>query len=147
MSKCSFCGKSQKEVGKLIAGPGGVYICNECVKLCDDIIEEVLVNTPSGAETPASPPSDDRRRSVRGAAGSDRTSSPAPICLGAGRRAGLDRRPGNRHLGGSIGVDGGSRVCQHRPSFGMTGELQRGAAPTPPARPASRGPYRAGRRG
>ena len=64
VSKCSFCGKSQKEVGKLIAGPGGVYICNECVKLCDDIIEEVLVNTPSGAETPASPPSDDRRRSV-----------------------------------------------------------------------------------
>ena len=61
-SKCSFCGKSQKEVGKLIAGPGGVYICNECVKLCNDIIEEVLVNTPSGAETPASPPSDDRRR-------------------------------------------------------------------------------------
>ncbi len=62
VSKCSFCGKSQKEVGKLIAGPGGVYICNECVKLCNDIIEEVLVNTPSGAETPASPPSDDRRR-------------------------------------------------------------------------------------
>jgi len=35
--KCSFCGKSQKQVKKLIAGPG-VYICNECVGLCDDIL-------------------------------------------------------------------------------------------------------------
>jgi hypothetical protein len=62
VSKCSFCGKSQNEVGNLIAGPGGVYICNECVKLCNDIIEDVLVNTPSGAETHASPPGDDKRR-------------------------------------------------------------------------------------
>jgi hypothetical protein len=59
--KCSFCGKSQKEVGKLIAGPGGVYICNECVKLCDDIIEEEVVDRPSGAEALALPPSDDTR--------------------------------------------------------------------------------------
>ena len=36
---CSFCGKSQKEVKKLIAGPG-VYICDECIELCTDIIEE-----------------------------------------------------------------------------------------------------------
>ena len=36
---CSFCGKSQDEVNKLIAGPS-VYICNECVDLCNDIIEE-----------------------------------------------------------------------------------------------------------
>jgi len=62
VSKCSFCGKSQKELGTLIAGPGGVYICNECVKLCNGIIEEVLVNTPRGAETPPSPPIDDRGR-------------------------------------------------------------------------------------
>ena len=34
---CSFCGKSQDEVKKLIAGPS-VYICNECVDLCNDII-------------------------------------------------------------------------------------------------------------
>ncbi|MGH9130309.1 MAG: ATP-dependent Clp protease ATP-binding subunit ClpX [Acidimicrobiales bacterium] len=37
--KCSFCGKSQKQVKKLIAGPG-VYICDECIDLCNDIIEE-----------------------------------------------------------------------------------------------------------
>ena len=37
--KCSFCGKSQKQVKKLIAGPG-VYICDECIGLCNEIIEE-----------------------------------------------------------------------------------------------------------
>ncbi len=37
--KCSFCGKSQKQVKKLIAGPG-VYICDECIDLCNEIIEE-----------------------------------------------------------------------------------------------------------
>ena len=36
---CSFCGKSQGEVKKLIAGPG-VYICDECIELCNDIIAE-----------------------------------------------------------------------------------------------------------
>jgi ATP-dependent Clp protease ATP-binding subunit ClpX len=39
--KCSFCGKSQKQVRKLIAGPG-VYICDECIELCNEIIEEEL---------------------------------------------------------------------------------------------------------
>ena len=37
--KCSFCGKSQKQVRKLIAGPS-VYICNECINLCNDILDE-----------------------------------------------------------------------------------------------------------
>ncbi|OKL54518.1 ATP-dependent protease ATP-binding subunit ClpX [Bowdeniella nasicola] len=46
--KCSFCAKSQKQVRKLIGGPG-VYICDECVELCVEIIEEELV-----AETPKS---------------------------------------------------------------------------------------------
>ncbi len=43
--KCSFCGKSQKQVKKLIAGPG-VYICDECIDLCNEIIEEELADTP-----------------------------------------------------------------------------------------------------
>ncbi len=38
--KCSFCGKRQEDVQKLIAGPGSVYICNECVDLCREIIDE-----------------------------------------------------------------------------------------------------------
>jgi len=42
--KCSFCGKSQKQVKKLIAGPG-VYICDECIELCNEIIEEELTET------------------------------------------------------------------------------------------------------
>lgn len=40
--RCSFCNKSQKQVRKLIAGPGGVYICDECIDICSDIIEEEL---------------------------------------------------------------------------------------------------------
>ena len=42
--KCSFCGKSQKQVKKLIAGPG-VYICDECIDLCNDIIAEELAES------------------------------------------------------------------------------------------------------
>ena len=48
--KCSFCGKSQKQVKKLIAGPG-VYICDECIDLCNEIIEEELNETPRSAST------------------------------------------------------------------------------------------------
>lgn len=42
--KCNFCGKSQKQVKKLIAGPG-VYICDECIGLCNEIIEEEFPET------------------------------------------------------------------------------------------------------
>ena len=40
--RCSFCNKSQNQVKKLIAGPAGVYICDECVDICDEILEEEL---------------------------------------------------------------------------------------------------------
>jgi ATP-dependent Clp protease ATP-binding subunit ClpX len=50
--KCSFCGKSQKQVQQLIAGPG-VYICDECVELCNEIIEERMAE----AATASSPTS------------------------------------------------------------------------------------------
>ena len=46
--KCSFCGKAQDQVRKLVAGPG-VYICDECIELCNEIIEEEF----SGEEEPA----------------------------------------------------------------------------------------------
>jgi ATP-dependent Clp protease ATP-binding subunit ClpX len=46
--KCSFCGKSQKQVKKLIAGPG-VYICDECIDLCNEIIEEELNDSPESS--------------------------------------------------------------------------------------------------
>ena len=48
--KCSFCGKSQKQVKKLIAGPG-VYICDECIDLCNEIIDEELSEIVEGEST------------------------------------------------------------------------------------------------
>ena len=38
--RCSFCGKTEKQVRKLIAGPTGVYICDECTELCEEILAE-----------------------------------------------------------------------------------------------------------
>ncbi len=51
--KCSFCGKSQEQVRKLIAGPG-VYICDECVELCNEILDEELMDTAGPMSPPAS---------------------------------------------------------------------------------------------
>ncbi len=57
---CSFCGKSQKEVKKLIAGPT-VYICDECIALCNDIIaEEVEKDEPHGGSDPIPKPAEIR---------------------------------------------------------------------------------------
>ena len=47
---CSFCGKSQRQVKKLIAGPG-VYICDECIDLCNEIIDEELAAPRSSIST------------------------------------------------------------------------------------------------
>jgi ATP-dependent Clp protease ATP-binding subunit ClpX len=49
--KCSFCGKSQEQVRKLIAGPG-VYICDECVDLCNEILDEELFDSSSATPQP-----------------------------------------------------------------------------------------------
>src|SRR5438876_6489830 len=43
---CSFCGKNQDQVRRLIAGPGAVYICDECVELCREIIDEEASSSP-----------------------------------------------------------------------------------------------------
>ena len=51
---CSFCGKSQRQVKKLIAGPG-VYICDECIDLCNEIIDEEAVQAPSSLESETLP--------------------------------------------------------------------------------------------
>ncbi|MBR5468658.1 MAG: ATP-dependent Clp protease ATP-binding subunit ClpX [Firmicutes bacterium] len=54
MLRCSFCGKPQEQVKKLIAGPGEVFICDECVKLCSDIIYEEVreLELPEGGRLP-----------------------------------------------------------------------------------------------
>ncbi|XLQ11350.1 MAG: ATP-dependent protease ATP-binding subunit ClpX [cyanobacterium endosymbiont of Epithemia adnata isolate EadnSB Bon19] len=65
--KCSFCGKSQEQVRKLIAGPG-VYICDECVELCNEILDEELMDTPTAAVSAGSlraEESQPKRRSSR----------------------------------------------------------------------------------
>ncbi len=49
--RCSFCGKGQEEVRRLIAGPGSVYICDECVELCREIIDEEETPTPRPERT------------------------------------------------------------------------------------------------
>ena len=52
MIKCSFCARGQDEVSKLVAGPSSVYICSECIKLCNDILEgELLEETTEGLES------------------------------------------------------------------------------------------------
>lgn len=62
--KCSFCGKSQEQVRKLIAGPG-VYICDECVDLCNEILDEELLDTSNAASAAqkSEPPEKRRTRS------------------------------------------------------------------------------------
>jgi ATP-dependent Clp protease ATP-binding subunit ClpX len=62
--KCSFCGKSQEQVRKLIAGPG-VYICDECVELCNEILDEELMEegTPLSSPTARAETKPARKRS------------------------------------------------------------------------------------
>jgi len=50
--RCSFCGKLQEQVKKLIAGPRGVYICDECVALCREIIDEEFSRPPRPEPAP-----------------------------------------------------------------------------------------------
>lgn len=50
---CDFCGKSQNEIKKLIDG-GGIYICNECVVICNEILEEEKVDTVANEQSDSS---------------------------------------------------------------------------------------------
>jgi ATP-dependent Clp protease ATP-binding subunit ClpX len=68
--KCSFCGKSQDQVRKLIAGPG-VYICDECIDLCNEILDEELVDGQGHGARHAPEPN-------RGKAPAKKTAKPAP---------------------------------------------------------------------
>lgn len=63
--RCSFCGKTQEQVERLIAGPGGVYICDDCVDLCNEIVQEgrdqrkaQMATRPPSPGEPTSPPAD-----------------------------------------------------------------------------------------
>lgn len=63
--KCSFCGKSQEQVRKLIAGPG-VYICDECVELCNEILEEELMESRQKKPSPSSGQSNTEKKQKGG---------------------------------------------------------------------------------
>ena len=69
--KCSFCGKSQDQVRKLIAGPG-VYICDECIDLCNEILDEELVEGHGGAGAGR------QAQEAKGKAPAKKASKPAP---------------------------------------------------------------------
>ncbi|QNI75083.1 ATP-dependent protease ATP-binding subunit ClpX [Synechococcus sp. MVIR-18-1] len=69
--KCSFCGKSQEQVRKLIAGPG-VYICDECIDLCNEILDEELIDAQGNPRHGAEP----SKKTAVG--GTRKTSKPAP---------------------------------------------------------------------
>jgi ATP-dependent Clp protease ATP-binding subunit ClpX len=60
MIKCSFCARGQDEVAKLVAGPSSVYICSECIKLCNDILEGELLD-----ETSLAPPQFPKPQEIR----------------------------------------------------------------------------------
>ncbi|MGF1490905.1 MAG: ATP-dependent protease ATP-binding subunit ClpX [Microcoleaceae cyanobacterium] len=79
--KCSFCGKSQEQVRKLIAGPG-VYICDECVELCNEILDEELFDSsssqPATAPRPQPTPAA-KRRSRPGRPGLSQVPKPREI--------------------------------------------------------------------
>ncbi|MFN9637297.1 MAG: ATP-dependent protease ATP-binding subunit ClpX [Synechococcaceae cyanobacterium] len=69
--KCSFCGKSQEQVRKLIAGPG-VYICDECIDLCNEILDEELVEGHGNGQGQRQAPEQSRRQNPK------KSSKPAP---------------------------------------------------------------------
>lgn len=53
--RCSFCGKTQDQVRKLIAGSNNVFICDECIELCGEILAEELEEEENQVEEPVSP--------------------------------------------------------------------------------------------
>lgn len=57
--RCSFCGKTQNQVRKLIAGPNGVYICDECVDVCSEIIDEELEKDEEAGREPEEAPEEE----------------------------------------------------------------------------------------
>ncbi len=75
--KCSFCGKSQEQVRKLIAGPG-VYICDECVDLCNEILDEELFDSSAVPAATAVPPKQETTTKRRANSGKSLSLSQIP---------------------------------------------------------------------
>jgi ClpX C4-type zinc finger len=56
MARCSFCGRHTSEVRRMVAGPGAAYICNDCLQLCNDILQDPLPFSPRALELASRPP-------------------------------------------------------------------------------------------
>ncbi len=76
--KCSFCGKSQEQVRKLIAGPG-VYICDECVELCNEILDEELIEEGNNLTSSNNPLADKPKKRRTASQGISFRDLPKPI--------------------------------------------------------------------
>ncbi len=92
--RCSFCGKGQEQVHRLIAGPGGVYICDECIDLCREIIEEEQAAV--GHPPPAAPGDAQDAGSAQG----------APMVWSSGRVQRGAAEPTLPHSSGDSGASG-----------------------------------------
>jgi hypothetical protein len=77
---CSFCGKSQHEVNKLVAGPH-VFICDECIDVCSDIIDEQLLRLIEGDEATARAMSTERLRSMLNTRGRENNAIVSPCSI------------------------------------------------------------------
>ena len=103
--RCSFCGKSQEQVRKLIAGQG-VYICDECINLCQEIIEEEMLETPRPSRTRRSCPTRARSRTP-----STSTSSARSAPSGSSRSPSTTTTSGSTPATRSTTSSSRSRTC------------------------------------
>src|SRR5262245_49282781 len=80
VERCTFCEKRRHHVASLIAGPPGVYICNECIEICNSILQEEQRRRPDGLQSTApAGPGHGRGRPTAAAAPRDERRLPAPI--------------------------------------------------------------------
>ncbi len=79
VEKCTFCGKTRHAVESLIAGPPGIYICNECVELCNTILLEELKRGGRAPRTTPKPAAAPMSAATAAAEGAPRTGTPAPV--------------------------------------------------------------------
>ena len=134
--RCSFCGKSQEQVRRLIAGQG-VYICDECVNLCREIIEEESSRRRAPSRRPPSCPTRARSTSARPVRHRPGPRQEGPLGrrlqpLQAGRRRATSSTTSScrSRTSCSSGPPAAARRCSPRPSPGCS--TCRSASPTPP---------------
>src|SRR5687768_10447128 len=79
VERCTFCEKRRHHVASLIAGPPGVYICNECIEICNSILQEEQRRNPESASAAAPAPAGAAARPRMGVSARDTKRLPTPI--------------------------------------------------------------------